>query len=63
MITPEPVFESNRDELVALLGDAAYQELSMHCRAHLAARAALSLTPVAASLPSAALAPHPADPT
>lgn len=62
-IAAEPVFESNRAELVALLGEAAYLELAEHCRAHLAARAALRLTPVGKSLPRSALAPHPADPT
>ena len=61
-IATEPVFESNRAELVALIGEAAYAELAMHCQAHLDARAALALTPVGSSLPSSALAPHPADP-
>lgn len=61
-VATEPVFMSNRAELVALLGAPAYEELAMHCRAHLEARSALSLTPVAGTLPRSALAPHPADP-
>ena len=34
----EPVFRSNRPELVALMGDAAYAELARHCEARLSAR-------------------------
>ncbi|CCH77134.1 conserved hypothetical protein [Nostocoides japonicum T1-X7] len=33
----EPVFRSNRDELVALMGEAAYAELVVRCEAHLTA--------------------------
>ena len=58
----EPVFVSNADELVALLGQPAYDVLADHCRAHLEARRALALTPVGRSLLPAALAPHPASP-
>ncbi len=44
----EPVFISNAQELRALMGDAAYAELALHCEERLAARRAV--------------APHPADP-
>jgi hypothetical protein len=47
-IGTEPVYLSNRDELVALMGEKAYAELSRHCEAHLAAKRRV--------------APHPADP-
>ena len=32
----EPVFRSNRAELVELMGEAAYAELELRCEAHLA---------------------------
>jgi len=41
----EPVFVSNGPELVALMGQAAYDELVEHCEAHLASRSALTLHP------------------
>ena len=41
----EPVYLSNRDELVALIGPAAYAELARHCAQHEAARAPLALHP------------------
>ena len=47
-IAAEPVYVNNRAELVALMGEPAYDELVRHCEEHLA-----SGTP---------LAPHPADP-
>lgn len=43
----EPVYVSNRDELVALMGELGYGELVRHCEIHLA---------------GPANAPHPADP-
>ncbi len=56
-VSPEPVYRSQRPELVALIGPAAYDELVRFCTAHEAATAALSVTPL-----SRDLAPHPADP-
>ena len=41
----EPVYLSNRDELVALIGPAAYAELARHCAQHEAARAPLAVHP------------------
>ncbi|MEQ6902371.1 hypothetical protein [Nocardioides sp. YIM 152588] len=41
----EPVFVTNRPELVALMGEAAYDELAGHCEAHLRSRSALALHP------------------
>jgi hypothetical protein len=52
----EPVFLSSRDELVELMGQAAYDVLSEHCRARQVALSALA----ARSLPLVGLAPHPA---
>ena len=43
----EPVYVSNRPELVALMGEVAYAELARHCEKRLAARTTV--------------APHPAD--
>ncbi|HEY6737340.1 MAG TPA: hypothetical protein VI076_00675 [Actinopolymorphaceae bacterium] len=45
----EPVYVSNRVELIALLGEKAYDELAQHCDQHLAAK-------------RNRVAPHPADP-
>ena len=53
----EPVYKSNRDELVALLGQPAYDELARHCEA----RERLMLSVVDAG-ERAGLLPHPADP-
>ena len=52
----EPVYVSSRDELVELMGQAAYDVLSEHCRARQLALSALA----ARSLPLVGLAPHPA---
>ena len=41
----QPVYVSNAAELVELMGQAAYDELVMHCEAHLASRSALALHP------------------
>jgi hypothetical protein len=41
----EPVFVTNRPELVELMGQAAYDELARHCEAHLRSRSALALHP------------------
>ncbi len=54
----EPVYVSSRDELVALMGQAAYDVLVEHCQAREQALAAL----VRRRLPLTGLAPHPADP-
>jgi hypothetical protein len=52
----EPVYLSARDELVELMGQAAYDVLAEHCRTRIEALAALA----ARSLPVVGLAPHPA---
>jgi len=41
----EPVFVTHEPELVALMGQAAYDELTIHCEAHLRSRSALALHP------------------
>ena len=41
----EPVYVSNGPELVAMMGQAAYDELVDHCEAHLAARSKLAIHP------------------
>ncbi|MRJ76029.1 hypothetical protein GEV29_05730 [Aeromicrobium sp. SMF47] len=33
-VGPEPVYRTNRDELAAMMGEAAYAELARHCRDH-----------------------------
>ncbi|WP_375000491.1 hypothetical protein [Aeromicrobium sp. CTD01-1L150] len=38
-VAPEPLYITNRAELVALMGEAAYAELERQCEAHLAAGA------------------------
>ena len=53
----KPVYLSGRAELVALMGDAAYEVVAEHCRAREEALAVLA----ARSLPLAGLAPHPGD--
>jgi hypothetical protein len=52
----EPVYLSNRDELVALMGQAAYDVLVEHCRTRETALAALARRRV----PVIGMAPHPA---
>ena len=42
----EPVYRTCRDELVALMGDAAYDDLARRCQAHLAAVAGLTEQPL-----------------
>ena len=42
---PEPLFVNSAPELVALMGQAAYDALAEHCEAHLASRSALALHP------------------
>jgi hypothetical protein len=44
-VAPEPVFVSNRPELVELMGQPAYDALAAHCEAHLASRSQLTLHP------------------
>jgi hypothetical protein len=44
-IGAEPVYVSNRAELVELMGKAAYDELVSHCEAHLRSRTALAIHP------------------
>jgi hypothetical protein len=41
----EPVYLTHEAELVALMGQAAYDELVDHCDAHLRSRSALALHP------------------
>lgn len=41
----KPVYESNRPELVEMMGPAAYDELVRHCEAHLRSRSALAIHP------------------
>ena len=50
----EPVYQSSKDEIIALIGEPAYAELARICDA----RSELLLTVVDRS----ALSPHPADP-
>ena len=45
-IAAEPLYLTNRAELIALIGEPAYDELAIHCQAHIEARRALTLTPV-----------------
>ncbi len=52
----DPVYLSARDELVELIGAAAYAALAEHCGARVDAMAALA----ARSLPLVGMAPHPA---
>jgi hypothetical protein len=52
----DPVYLSSRDELVELMGQAAYDVLAEHCRARQEALSALA----ARSLPLVGMAPHPA---
>jgi hypothetical protein len=54
----QAVFESCRDELVELMGQAAYEVLAEHCRERLA----VLRERAARQLPLIALAPHLADP-
>ena len=44
-VAPEPLYVTNRPELVALVGEAAYDELARRCEAHLRSRSALALHP------------------
>jgi hypothetical protein len=44
-IAQEPVYVSNGPELVAMMGQAAYDELVEHCEAHLVSRSRLALHP------------------
>jgi hypothetical protein len=44
-VAMEPVYVTNRPELIALIGQAAYDELARHCEAHLRSRSALALHP------------------
>lgn len=41
----DPVYVSNEAELVALMGRAAYDELVVHCEAHLRSRSQLAIHP------------------
>ncbi|WP_331251033.1 hypothetical protein [Nocardioides sambongensis] len=41
----EPVYITNRPELIALIGQSAYDELALRCEAHLRSRSALALHP------------------
>lgn len=59
-VGPEPVYISERDTLVELMGPAAYSLLVHHCEEHLAAVAALGSD---RNSTRAGLAVHPADPS
>ncbi len=58
-VGPDPVYISERDTLVELMGPAAYSVLVAHCEEHLAAIASLGSKRRATR---AGLAVHPADP-
>ncbi len=53
----EPLYLSSADELIEMIGAAAYEELCSHCRAFERARSALSIEPTGPNLPR-----HPGDP-
>jgi hypothetical protein len=42
---PEPLYVTSAAELVELMGQAAYDELARHCKAHLVSRSALAIHP------------------
>jgi hypothetical protein len=44
-VAAQPVYVSNRPELVEMMGQAAYDELAEHCEAHLRSRSALAIHP------------------
>ncbi len=44
-VAVEPVYLTHDAELIALMGQAAYDELSAHCDAHLRSRSALAIHP------------------
>ena len=44
-VAAEPLYLTSRAELVALMGEAAYAELTHHCEAHLRARSRLAVHP------------------
>ncbi len=41
----EPLYITSAPELVALMGQAAYDELALHCESHLLSRSALAIHP------------------
>jgi hypothetical protein len=44
-VAPEPLYLTSGPELVELMGRAAYDELVVHCEAHLSSRSTLALHP------------------
>jgi len=44
-VAVEPLFVSNAAELIALMGEPAYDALARHCEAHLRSRSALAIHP------------------
>lgn len=44
-VAVEPLYVTSAPELVALMGQAAYDELARHCEAHVRSRSALALHP------------------
>jgi hypothetical protein len=44
-VSPEPLYVTSRAELVALMGQGAYDELAEHCEAHVRSRSALAIHP------------------
>ncbi|CAA9349287.1 MAG: FIG01122970: hypothetical protein [uncultured Nocardioidaceae bacterium] len=50
-VSPDPVFVTSADELVALMGRPAYDELAGHCAAHLRSRSPLAVHPASRTSP------------
>ncbi|MCW2794581.1 MAG: hypothetical protein JWM79_78, partial [Nocardioides sp.] len=44
-VAVEPVYLTSAAELVAMMGQSAYDELARHCDAHVRSRSALALHP------------------
>ena len=44
-VAPDPLYVTNAPELIALMGQAGYDELVDHCEAHLASRSMLAIHP------------------
>jgi hypothetical protein len=47
-VAPEPVFLTHRNELVAMIGEGAYEELVQHCEEHVRSRSRLAIHPATA---------------
>jgi hypothetical protein len=44
-VAPQPLYVTSANELVALMGQAAYDELARHCEEHLVSRSRLAIHP------------------